>query len=314
MAEGAKKCWVNCCDLEDEKFLCDAERIAIDKMQDALEPLDDNTEKIRQLITRFEACYHQADKEAMLIIEAIASGRCPPESNVRPPERKKELQNSRDILFNWCEKNFHEDTNLKVGDISADELVSFLGEPTALKIWQLRRVVDKITSALDPDITYCNLALNIGDYGQPVENQADHVFKNSLNFLLQTRQAIIHDTIAGRKAEISLAMAIDLLMPCHWDFTGSLINILKAVNGVLQPAKPFTCCSRNLKLSPLCDRLEVISNTLRAWWRDIETPENPDGDILAVLGDKTPVKRWLAASLDKTIRLQLAGSFPTSLI
>jgi len=48
MAEDIYACWMNCCDLEDEDFLSDDERIAIDKMQDAFEPLDVNTMRIRQ--------------------------------------------------------------------------------------------------------------------------------------------------------------------------------------------------------------------------------------------------------------------------
>ncbi len=314
MAEDARECWVNCCNLKDEKFLSDDERIAIDKMQDALEPLDDQTTKIRQLITRFESCYHEADKEAVLIINAIGAGRCPAESNERPAQRKKELQNSRDILSAWCQQKSLKSMNLEVNGISADQLVSLLGKRTSLKEWQVQRVVDKITQALDPDMTYCNLALGVGDYGQPVENQLVRHYKDSLDFLQQTKQTIIHDTVNGQKAEISLAMAIDLLMPCHWDFVGSLVAVLKAINGDLHPAKPLTCCSRNIGLSPLCDRLIVISNTLNALWRDAEIPQNADRDIPALLGPQTTAKCWLAASLDKTIRLQLAGSFPLSLI
>ncbi len=39
-----------------------------------------------------------------------------------------------------------------------------------------------------------------------------------------------------------------------------------------------------------------------------EKAENIDSDILASLGTLTPVKRWLAASLDKTIRLYMGVS------
>ncbi|MHC4720840.1 MAG: hypothetical protein ACYSYT_10245, partial [Planctomycetota bacterium] len=65
------------------------------------------------------------------------------------------------------------------------------------------------------------------------------------------------------------------------------------------------CHQRNLKLSPLRDRMRTISNTLGAFWNKKQTDQIIDADILACLGEVTEVKRWLAASLDKTIRLQL---------
>ncbi len=101
-------------------------------------------------------------------------------------------------------------------------------------------------------------------------------------------------------------MAIDLLMPCHWDFVGGLVIILKAIGGDLHPARPYACCARNLKLSPLCDRLRTISNTLSSFWKGEKVAKNIDRDVLASLGAATPIKRWLAASLDKTIRLHLS--------
>ena len=55
----------------------DAEILEIDTMEDAIAPLDEQTTRIRELITRYEMCYHEADKEAELIISAIGSGQCP---------------------------------------------------------------------------------------------------------------------------------------------------------------------------------------------------------------------------------------------
>ena len=51
-------CWRNC------GVETDAEMLDIDKMEDAIAPLDEQTVRIRELITRFESCYHEADKEA----------------------------------------------------------------------------------------------------------------------------------------------------------------------------------------------------------------------------------------------------------
>jgi len=57
----------------------DAEVLEIDRMEDSISPLDDTTIQIRKLITRFESCYHEADKEAEMIVRAIGSGQIPAE-------------------------------------------------------------------------------------------------------------------------------------------------------------------------------------------------------------------------------------------
>ena len=294
-----RECWQNC------GVQADAEMLGIDKMEDAIAPLDDQTVRIRELITRFESCYHEAGRQAELITGAIGSGRCPEESKERPPKRKKELENCRLILSRWCEDPSVRGINLDVGGVPADELLGYIGQTSSLKIWQVQRIVDKVVSALDPGRPYHNIALDLGDYGEPGANPAGEYYKDNLAFLEQTKATIIRDTVDGRKAKISLAMAIDLLMPCHWDFAGAVVILLKAIGGELSHRRPYACCARNLRLSPLYDRLEIISNTLGAFWKGEKPGDNIDSNILASLGKATSVKRWLAASMDKTIRLQL---------
>jgi len=51
--------------------------------------------------------------------------------------------------------------------------------------------------------------------------------------------------------------------------------------------------------------MKIVSNTLRAFCEGRDVSKDVDSNILRILGQKTPVKRWLAASLDKTIRSQL---------
>ena len=296
----ARPCW---CGTE-----ADCEMLDIDKMEDSIAPLDDETTKIRQLISGFELCYHEADKEAEYIATAIGAGRCPPRSNERPPQRKKELENSHKILSSWCENPTVSGLDIDVGGISADELLSSIGSPTPLKLWQVERIVDKITEVLDHSRPYHNIVLDLGPYGEPGANPVGDHYKSSLNFVKKTVETVIHDTVDGHKAKISLAMAIDMLEPCNWDYVGAIVTILRAIGGDLNPARPYACHQRNIELSPLRDRLKTISNTLGVFWKPEEKASEIDNDVLASLGALTPVKRWLAASLDKTIRLQLEAS------
>lgn len=298
---GCRSWWRNCVEEADSEIL------AIDKMEDAIAPLDEQTTKIRGLITGLESCYHEADKEAERIVKAIGCGQCPKESNERPPQRKKELEDCYRILSRWCEDTAVKDIDSEFGGISAEKLLSYIGEASPLKVWQVERIVDKVTEALDRSQPYHMMVLDMGDYGEPGARPVGEYYKDAAELVQQTKETIIHDTVDGQEARMSLAMAIDMLEPCNWDFVGSIVTLLKAIGGGLHPERPYVCHQRNLKLSPLCGRMRIVSNTLGVFWMDEETNEPIDRDILASLGEATEVKRWLAASLDKTIRLQLEG-------
>ena len=306
-ANGPRLCWQNCCEADD------GEVHLIDAMEDSLGPLDEQTLEVRRRITLFEASYHEADKEAQFIAATIGAGRCAKQSNERPPQRKQELDSARQILSLWCENPVIRGIDRQVGGIQADDLLGFLGEPNRLKMWQVARVVDRVSHALDPRHPYHNLALNVGDYGEPSVNDAGEHDGRDSTFLQQTRETVIHDTVEGRESKISLAFALDLLMPCGWDFVGCLATILKAIGGDLHPQRPFACCARNITFSPLCSRLRTISDTLNVFWAGETAAECLDDRLRVSLGEPTPVKRWLAASLDKTIRLHLSQPFEMDL-
>jgi hypothetical protein len=236
-----------------------------------------------------------------MIIGAIGSGQPPVESEERPPQRKRELQNSLDIFSAWCEGSLEKCKDLDVGGVTASELAGYLGEPTELKIWQVQRMIDQLNWALDKSYSYHVMALDMGDYGEPIKIKPEEHYKDNLDFLNQTTTTMINYTLDGKDSEISLALAIDLHSPCEWNYVDNLVILLKAINGDLHPKESFAPCSFNAKLTPLRGRLKVISNTLK---RFCEGEGNDmDDDLLAILGDKTDKKQWLAASLDKTIRL-----------
>lgn len=72
MAQNTRECWLNCYGSDDKSFLDDKELLAIDAIEDSISPLDEQTTAIRGLITRFELCYHEADKEAERIAKTMA--------------------------------------------------------------------------------------------------------------------------------------------------------------------------------------------------------------------------------------------------
>ena len=102
-----------------------------------------------------------------------------------------------------------------------------------------------------------------------------------------------------------MGFAIDLLWTCHWNFVENLQIVLEVIGGNLKPERPFAACAWNITLSPILPRMEVVSNTLKVFCGNSESDREVDRDVLSLLGEPTEEKKWLAASLDKTIRLQL---------
>jgi len=96
-----------------------------------------------------------------------------------------------------------------------------------------------------------------------------------------------------------------MLWPCHWKFVENLQVVLEVIGGKLNPDKTFATCGMNISLLPIRQRMEIVSNTLKVFNGEPEPNKDVDKDLLVLLGKPTEIKKWLAASLEKTIRLQL---------
>jgi hypothetical protein len=202
--------------------------------------------------------------------------------------------------------------DLPIGAIPASRFLACIGEHSPLKEWQVHRVIEKIRSLIywpqsrdDPAAQYEWLLLRAGEYNPVYLTQCPVRYKEHEDFWLRTAQTIIHDTENGDEADLSLGLAIDMLWPCHWRFVDNLQIVLEAIGGRLNPEKPFAACGRNIKLLPIRHRMEIVSNSLKSFYGGLESNQEVDSDLLALLGNPTEAKKWLAASLDKTIRLQL---------
>ena len=51
--------------------------------------------------------------------------------------------------------------------------------------------------------------------------------------------------------------------------------------------------------------MNTVSHTLQLFCRDRPPDDDVDAELLASLGESSRQRRWLASSLDKTIRLQM---------
>ena len=310
MTESLRSCWRNCAKTADPEIL------AIDKTEDELAPLDADIVRVRELISTLELCHHKAERWVENIVEAIGTGSTARGLGTRPggePHPVESVwQNACETLSAWCAGDPLPDPDLPIGTVPAARLLAGLGQREPLKQWQVQRVVEKIRSFIDwprsledPALRYTPLLLAGGEYECVYLNECPESYRADENFWRQTARTLIHDTDSGHAAEISLALAIDMLMPCHWRFVENLRIVLDAIGGSLHPDQPFAACGRNISLVPLRAPIKSVCATLKVFQGEFTQNHEADKNLLELLGKATPTKRWLAASLDKTIRLQL---------
>jgi hypothetical protein len=310
MTTSFRSWWRNCA-LE-----ADSEIRDIDRMENEIGPIAPNVSGIRELISTLELCHHKADRWVHNIIEAIGAGETQKGLGTRSPGQthpaEKVWQNACAALSAWCAGCPDTKVELSVDTVPASRLLACLGERSPLKEWQVQRVIEKIHSAIhwpqssdDPSAQYAWMLLSGGEYESAYRNECPDRYREHEDFWLRTVRTILHDTENGHEAELSLGLAIDMLMPCHWRFVTNLQIVLEAIGGKLDPDKPFAACGRNIGLVPIRGRMATVSGTLKVFCGDPESSREAVRDLLALLGEPTEIKRWLAASLDKTIRLQL---------
>jgi hypothetical protein len=181
-----------------------------------------------------------------------------------------------------------------------------------LKQWQVQRVIEKIRSVIhwqqpsdDPTAQYVYLLVGEDEYELCYRTRCPEHYRDHQDFWEKTVRTIIHDTVNGDEAELSLGLAIDMLWPCHGSFVENLRIVLGAIGGRLRPDRPFAACGRNITSSPIRSRMKLVSNSLKVFCETPGADREVDEGLLALLGKPTEVKKWLAVSLDKTIRLQL---------
>jgi len=309
MATPCNPCWGNCA-LE-----ADPEMLAIDRMEAALGLLPAGARRVRGLISTLEVCHHKADRWVRNVIEAIGEGDTAKRLGSRPPGSRHPAEavwrNAAAALSAWCAGRPAAEVALCVGDVPASSLLAGLGERSPLKEWQVQRVADKVRSVIhwgdedDPAAQYEWLLLGVEEGDAEKAPSCPAQYREHEPFWRATARTIIHDARDGEAANLPLALAIDMLWPCHWAFVENLRIVLDAIGGDLRPETPFAACGRNIGMLPIRPRMEAACETLRAFCGDGEPDGAADGELLALLGQPNPVRRWLAASLEKTIRMQL---------
>jgi hypothetical protein len=310
MKKSLRTWWRNCA------AEVDSEILDIDRWEDEIAPIPQNVATIRELISALELCHHKADRWVENIIEAISGGKTDKGLGTRRPDQHHSIeetwQNACASLSAWCAGCPSTSVDVSIGGVPASQILAGLGERSPLKEWQVQRVIEKIRSLIhwpqsedDPMAQYRWLLLSGGEYEAFYRSECPEHYKEHEDFWLASVRTMIHDTEGGNETDLSLGLAIDMLWPCHWNFVQNLRIVLEAIGGKLSSDEPFAACARNIALLPIRDRMQRVSNTLRVFYSDLESGEGVDTRLRAILGEQTKEKKWLAASLDKTIRLQM---------
>ena len=297
--------WWNNCAVDQE---ADSEILAINNLEDKIAPIGENLSKIRNLIATLEMCHHKAESWVSNILEAIATGETSKGLGTRSPDQIHPTEviskNACGALSAWVAGCPSTSIELTIGTVPASKLLACLGERSPLKEWQVQRVIEKIRSWTDfpgsledPSTQYAWLS-----YGQ--KDCPEH-YKEHENFWKQTVEITPFGDLQMDGEDFSLGLAIDMLWTCNWNFVENLQVVLEVIGGNLKPEGPFAACAWNITLSPIRPRMEVVSNTLQVFCGNSKPGKEIDRDVLSLLGEPTEEKKWLAASLDKTIRLQL---------
>ncbi len=310
MTESPRPWWRNCA------LTPDPEILAIDRMEDQIAPIAADVSNIRQLISSLELCHHKAERWVDNIIAAIGTGETTKGLGTRSPGQRHPAetvwQNACAALSAWIAGCPATSVDLTIGTVPASQMLACLGDRSPLKEWQVQRVTEKIRSTIHwpqpqdgPTVEYAWLLLGGDEYDCAYRIRCPGRFKEHERFWLATVKTMIHDTENGAEADISLGVVIDMLWPCHWRFVDNLKVVLGAIGGNLYPEEPLAACGRNIGLLPIRGRMEAVCSTLNTFCGAPEPAKGADSHLLELLGTRTPQKRWLAASLDKTIRLQL---------
>ena len=292
----------------------------LDRVEATLGPLAGSVYQTRALIGRIEMCHHKAERWVERIIDAIGTGHPSGGLGSRSPGQRHPIEASWaaacDALAAWRLGQTGQERDRAAHANRFADMTLVLGQPSDLKRWQVGRVEHRIRSHVGwpenddypflvaPLIADPSTAICPADYK---DNEC--LWRETVATILHERSdSLGKEGFIARdgylvSARISLAIAIDMLWPCNWNFEANLRTVLEAIGGQRVLRRPFAACARNIRRSPVLHRMEALCRTL-----DMYGMPDLHGALPAVhrrLGAATLERQWLAASLAKTVRLQL---------
>jgi len=272
----------------------------IDAAGRALSTLSEEATAIRRLITSLEMCHHKAKRRVANLLHAVGSGRTDkgPRLPKGEPLRREQVRwrALADVLDLWVTGVPLEDALDELPHHAAllRDFYKRLGDLTHLKAWQIERLRIRILDHVFPFVHY----------------EAIEADGQTSDLVRQTRgQRLITGTRPGAQTEFSLAAAIDNTVPCNWNFEANLRLVLSTIGGQGDTSDIWAAHACNLQFNPVREEMKPLVEALDDYAADARR-FGPDHPLIAPLGEPAPLKKWLAASLAKTIRVQLVLDEP----
>jgi len=273
----------------------DAEIERIDAMEDALGVLLEDARTIRQLIASLEMCHHKAKRRVANLLQAIGEGRTAkgprlPKGEPLRPEQVR-WRALADVLDLWVTQVPHEDAldELPHHAAAIRDFYHRLGEFSSLKAWQIEHIRLRILDHVFPFVHYKSIERDEPDSDSRRQTLA---------------QRLVTSGPPGAKTDFSLAGAIDNTVPCNWNFEANLRLVLSTIGGNGEMSGIWAAHGCNLRFNPLREEMMALAAALGDFVADRSPGER--APLVEPLGDPAPLKKWLAASLAKTIRVEMS--------
>jgi len=303
--------WINCCQCVDDEIE------AIDRLEGELTNAEHTRAlPIRQLISHFEICHWNSLRWWLeRILEAIAEERVPPTSG--RPRREHPLAQVllrlRKALVSWLEQREQSLPSDTILDRTPEAVIKSLGTQTPFKVWVVQRVIENLDHHLrtndladPPAIPFAIPWVGRMMLDSP---EADALFIESRPQLTKARQWILHIKDArGPMREHSLAVVLGALTPCNAYYFRFLLALFESLSAPKEHATlPSPFCG-NIGPSRQHRYAEVINTLRQILDKPLLGSEMAESRVVAPLGQSSLIKTWLVASLEKTLREQIAWS------
>ena len=289
----------------------DEEILAIDKLEDDLEfpSIQDKklTYDIRQAIGGLEGCHFKVEHRINRINYAIKNNHFPQSNQKESAQLNKEWirkwETILDYLENWSSLNSDTTTNKQefINGVKTEEVNELLGEKTIFKKWRVNFVVDIIREFLDlwfikhdpSDIKWIQQKKIYKKIKERYEKLNPEFWEKTSQLVFPIKETNNFTTISEL-----INTYENLVCISNANFMNDLLSILGAIGGkaiYVHQACGFYLDSLKKFVSSFLTKLQMF----------LEKSNNEiskDGELMDLFGEKTPIKYWLVASLEKTIR------------
>ncbi len=289
----------------------DEEILVVDKVEDELEfPFIQDkklTYDIRQAIGGLEGCHFKVESRINRIIYAIKNNHFPQSNQRESAQLNKEWftkwESILDYLDNWSNSNSDTSSNRQefINDVEIGKINELLGEKTILKTRQVNFIVESIRELLE--LWFIKQVSSNKKWLQQKEIIKKILIKyEKLNLEIgkKANELIIPIKEMNHLVSIPELMNTYEYLVCisNPNFMNDLLSILGAIGG--KAIYVHQACG--FYLDSLKEFVGSFLIRLQKFLEKSNDEISSDDELMDLFGEKTKIKYWLVASLEKTIR------------